>query len=117
MKISSFLLDEDNLLFSEHYSSATSSTFHVDPFGMAPPPIRDSNSPLNMLSPNLFVQSQPQLIPNRLPAPIVPITTSQSPLNMKKLSLNPPTKKTDPFNDLLDFSSDPPPSPKFDPYA
>jgi len=71
---------------------------------------------------NFFVQSQPQLIPTRLvtPTPITP-TTPQSPLNMKKLSLNPPKKKPDPINDLLDFGdpSPPPPpeSPNFDPYA
>jgi hypothetical protein len=81
-----------------------------------PPPIRDSHSPLNILSSNFFVQSQPQLIPTRLATPITP----QSPLNMKNLSLNPSKKKPDPINDLLDFGEPnppPPESPQFDPYA
>ena len=124
---SDFYLDEDNPFLSDHYPSATgvTSSFHVDPFGMIPPPIRDTNSPINITFPttnnNFFVQSQPQLIPTRLAAPtlITPITP-QSPLTMKKLSLNPPKKKTDPFSDLLDFNDPippPPESPTFDPYA
>lgn len=50
------------------------------------------------------MQSQPQLIPTRLAAPasITP-NTPQSPSMMKKLTANPP-KKTDPFDDLLDFN-------------
>ena len=93
-------------------------------------PIRESNSPLNMFSAtfpttNLFVQSQPQLIPTRLAAPAASITPTSphSPSMMKKLSLNPSQKKNDPFVDLLDLSDlklptpPPPESPKFDPYA
>ena len=85
------------------------STFHDDPFGMPLAPMRDTSSPLNMfssatMSTNLFMQSQPQLIPTRLAAPasITP-TTPQSPSMMKKLSANPP-KKIDPFDDLLDLN-------------
>ena len=75
---------------------------------MAPPPS------------NIFVQSQPQLIPTRLVTPITPTSAPQSPLNMKKLSINPSTKKTDPISNLLDLGDPTPPppeSPKFDPYA
>lgn len=77
-------------------------------------PMRETSSPLNIFSStfspptttstNLFMQSQPQLIPTRLAAPasITP-TTPQSPSMMKKLSANPP-KKNDPFDDLLDLN-------------
>jgi len=93
---------------------------------MTPQPLRETNSSLNMFSStlintnnNFFVQSQPQLIPTRLTTPIV--TTAQSPLAIKNLSLNPTKKKNEKVTDLLDFDDPTPPpppeSPKFDPYA
>ncbi len=124
-----FGLDDDNLFLLDHYSSATSSTFHVDPFGMVPQPIRETNSPLNMFSStftntnnNFFTQSQPKLIPTRVATPTsVATNITQSPLILKDLSLNPTKKKHEPIIDLLDFSEPnlppPPESPKFDPYA
>ena len=120
-----FELDADNLLLLDHYPPATGSTFHVDPFGMT----SQSNSSLNMFSSaftntnnNLFTQSQPQLIPTRIPTP-TPMATNitQSPLILKNLSLNPTKKKNEGVTDLLNFNdpSPPPPpdSPTFDPYA
>lgn len=93
-------------------------------------PIRETNSPINMFSSNtlntntttttnnnnFFTQSFPQLIPTPVKTP------TQSPIPIKKLSLNPPKKTNDTVTDLLDFGdpSPPPPppdSPKFDPYA
>lgn len=123
-----FELDGDNLSLFDHYPPAASSTFHVDPFGITPSQtIRETNTPINMFSSNLmnttattttnnfFIQSLPQLIPTPVKTP-----TSQSPLPIKKLSLNPPKNKNETMNDLLDFgdpSPPPPESPKFDPYA
>ena len=122
-----FILDDNNFFLSNHYPAATtSSSFHTDPFGMNIQPKRETNSPLNMFSSplinttnNLFAQSQPQLIPTRISAPIPSNSASQSPLSMKKLSLNPTNKKTETVTDLLDFNDPipPPESPKFDPYA
>ncbi len=121
-------LDGDNLLLLDHYPPAAGSTFHVDPFGMAPQPVRETNSPLNMFSStlinannNFFAQSQPQLIPTRIPTPAA-TTPAQSPLPIKKLTLNPTKKKNELVTDLLDFGDPnppppPPESPKFDPYA
>jgi hypothetical protein len=90
---------------------------------MTPQPIRDTNSPLNIFSStnnNLFAQSQPQLIPTRVPTPIPISTIAQSPVSLKKLNLNPTNKKNKTI-DLLDFGDPnpppPPESPKFDPYA
>jgi hypothetical protein len=110
-----------------HYPSAISSSFHVDPFGMNISPMPETNSPLDMFSStllntntnNLFAQSQPQLIPTRIATSTPPITTIQSPLTLKKLSINPNNKKNEPITDLLDFNDPlpPPESPKFDPYA
>jgi hypothetical protein len=121
-----FQLNDNHLLSLDHYPPATGSTFHVDPLGMTASPVRETNSPLNIFpstftntNNNLFAQSQHQLIPTRITTPTQPIAATQSPLTMKKLSLNPTIKKNDPMTDLLDFSdpTPPPESPKFDPYA
>ncbi|UJR10528.1 hypothetical protein I4U23_014731 [Adineta vaga] len=118
----------DNWAVFDHYSTASSSTFHIDPFATTSQPKRDTNSPMNMFSStftntisnnnnnnNLFVQSQSQLMPNRASSP-----TPSAISTLQNLNLNSSTKKTDLFDDLLDFSKPTPPppeSPKFDPYA
>jgi hypothetical protein len=90
-------------------------------------PPRETSSPLNMFSSTLsnpinnqtndsfFSQPRTQLMPTRLPPPKSTITTSQSPLTLKKLNIH----KNEVVTDLLDFSdpTPPPESPKFDPYA
>jgi len=90
--------------------------------------LRETNSSLNMFSStsintnnNFFTQSQPQLIPTRIPTPAA-TTPAQSPLTLKKLTLNPTKKKNETVTDLLDFGDPipqppPPESPKFDPYG
>ncbi|CAF0762456.1 unnamed protein product [Adineta ricciae] len=110
--------NNENWADFDHYSTATSSSFHVDPFASTSQPIRDTHSPLNMFSStfannNLFAQTQPQLIPARVPLP-----TPSAISALQNLNLNPAAKKTDLLTDLLDFTVPPPPeSPKFDPYA
>ena len=110
-------LDGNSLSLFDYQQPAASSTYQDDPFAPTPQPIGQISSSLDMFSSaftntstNFFAQSQPQLVPARVPTP-----------TLQTLSLNPATakKNNDLFSDLLDFGepSQPPTSPKFDPYA
>ncbi|CAF4083210.1 unnamed protein product [Rotaria sp. Silwood2] len=112
------------------YPSATSSTFHLDPFDMISKPSQETNLSVNMVSStlintnnNFFDQSQPQLMPTRVltPTPFVAATTtaSQPSLTLKNLSLNQNKKKNEVVTDLLDLSETSTSSENiiFDPYA
>ncbi|CAF0893092.1 unnamed protein product [Rotaria sp. Silwood1] len=114
----------------DHYPSATTSSFHIDPFNMISQPSRENNSSVNMFSStlintsnNFFHQSQPQLIPTKVltPTPLVAATTtaSQPSITLKNLSLNQNKKKNEVVTDLLDLSETSASSDNliFDPYA
>ncbi|CAF1020786.1 unnamed protein product [Adineta steineri] len=129
--INSDINDNSFSFFEQQPPAATASMFPVDPFGMSIQPVRDTKSPLNMFSStltntnnNFFVQSQSQLIPNRIVTPSpTNISIPSKPVTVKNLSINPPNKKNETVTDLLDFGEPnppappPPESPKFDPYG
>ncbi|CAF1023109.1 unnamed protein product [Adineta steineri] len=129
--INSDINDNSFSFFEQQPPAATASMFPVDPFGMSIQPVRDTKSPLNMFSStltntnnNFFVQSQSQLIPNRIVTPSpTNISIPSKPVTIKNLSINPPNKRNETVTDLLDFGEPnppappPPESPKFDPYG
>ncbi|CAF1106784.1 unnamed protein product [Rotaria sordida] len=135
--------NNNNLLFDNHTQS-TGSTFYIDPFNIAAPPPRQTDSPLNMFPTSLvnstnsennnnrstFCHQQPhQFVPSRPPPPVpsvaasipapMPNNDSQRQLTLKNLSLNPKNNNNELMSDLLDLGDpgSPPPSPKFDPFG
>jgi hypothetical protein len=118
-------LDNNNLLF-DHQPSSAGSTFYIDPFNITvPPPARQTESPLNMISSNnnhstFYYQTNPQIVPSRRPPPVPLAAPIQRPITLNNLSLNPiMNNNNDIITDLLDLGDpgSPPPSPKFDPYG
>ncbi|CAF3602673.1 unnamed protein product [Rotaria sordida] len=135
--------NNNNLLFDNHTQS-TGSTFYIDPFNIAAPSPRQTDSPLNMFPTSLvnstnsennnnrstFCHQQPhQFVPSRPPPPVpsvaasipapMPNNDSQRQLTLKNLSLNPKNNNNELMSDLLDLGDpgSPPPSPKFDPFG